>query len=513
MTAWGSGPGTGTSRFPAPVRVTRASALGTLSAISTLLLTFLGFAPADLSAQGMRGWVGTTVQMVELRPLGLDTIARSEVLTDADGNFLYQGQPVSCVAGDICTGYLALAKDRVVAATQDVSLTAWGFGMQGLSFTTLLRGRAHGGSDLLWPRSGDAFDVLLGYAQLIRGPWKVRAGRQEIRSGLGFPAFDGGSVAYTDRRLQVEAYAGRSLARGLREPAAEALRSLDDFFFDESVYLFGGSARARAFGSTLTGRYQREILSDRSSLVGERASLDFVTVLPHARVSGSADYDFSFEHLGKSHLTVSVPLRDGHLLVEATARRYMPYFQLSTIWGFFEPVAYSEGELRADWSARQNLGVWASGGYRSYGDTHTTEILARLTDHGWRASAGALWRPSEGWTVDASYRMEWGPGGFLNSGDVTARYQPTEKLSVAASGTTFQQIDEFRVGEGRAIGGGLSFDWRVVERASLTGGFSMLRHRDGGNVFTSPWNQNRAWTSLRIDVGEDPGMANRSRGR
>jgi hypothetical protein len=451
--------------------------------------------------------------MVELRPLGLDTVPRSEVLTDADGRFLYQGQRVSCVAGDLCTGYLALAKDRVIAATQDVSLTAWGFGVQGLSFTTLLRGRAHGGSDLLWPRSDDAFDMLLGYAQLRRGPWKVRAGRQEVRSGLGFPAFDGGSVAFTATQFQVEAYGGRSLARGLREPSADALRGLGDFFFDESSYLFGGSARGRVFGSTVTARYQREILADRSSLVGERASVDFVTVLPHARVSGSADYDFSFEQWGKSHLTLSMPLADGHWLVEATARRYMPYFQLNTIWGFFEPVAYSEGELRANWSARPNFGMWASGGYRSYGDTHTTKVFERLTDHGWRANAGALWQPTTDWTVDASYRLEWGPGGFLNSGDVSVRYQPTEDLSVSASGSTFQQIDEFRVGEGRAVGGGLSFDWRVLDRASLTGGFSVLRHRDGGNVFTSPWNQNRAWTSLKIDVGEDPGLANRRSGR
>jgi hypothetical protein len=50
------------------------------------------------------------------------------------------------------------------------------------------------------------------------------------------------------------------------------------------------------------------------------------------------------------------------------------------------------------------------------------------------------------------------------------------------------------------------------ERMSVLGGFSLIRHRDGGNVFTSPWNQGRAWTSVRFDIGGDPGLAN-SRGR
>ena len=87
------------------------------------------------------------------------------------------------------------------------------------------------------------------------------------------------------RRLHVgslrgEVYGGRSLARGLREPENEALRPLDDFFLDKSVVLLGGSVGARLFGVDADARYQREILSDRSSLVSERASLDFPPCCP-----------------------------------------------------------------------------------------------------------------------------------------------------------------------------------------------------------------------------------------
>ena len=484
-------------------RLTRA--LEALLAISLLAL------PTAAAGQSFRGWVGTTVQAVELRPLGIDTIPRSAVISTPDG-FFYEGRYVSCPSSQICTDYVALDKDHVVAATQDVSLTAWGFGVEGLSFTTLLRARAHAGSDLVWPRTGDAFDAILGYAQLVRGPLQLRAGRQDLRTGLGFAGFDGAHASYSWSRVQAEAYVGRSLARGLREPANEALRGLDDFFFDESVILYGAAVRTRFDATTVTARYHREILSDWSSLVGERASVDFNSILPDWRISGALDYDFSFEQFGKGHITFAKPVSDGHVLVEATARRYMPYFQLNTIWGFFEPVSYSELELRAGWSPRTTLGLWASGGWRDYGKPDADGVaFPSLRDHGWRANAGARWVPMDKWSVDGTYRFEWSPGGSMNSGDVAARYQPTQRFGVSASLTTFEQIEEFRVGVGRAYGGGLSFDAELMDRISLAGGMSVLRHTEADEsfAFNSPWDQTRGWTSLRIAVGEDPGMANR----
>lgn len=465
--------------------------------------------PVTAHAQALRGWVGTNVQGVELRPLILDTIPPSALDLQSDGTYRYQGRTVSCVLPEACTVYASGDQSMAWAATEDVSLTAWGFGVQGLSFTTLLRGRSDMGSDLVWPRTNDHFDAMLAYAQLVRGPFRVRAGRQEIRGGLGFPAFDGASAIYTRGRLGLEAYTGRSLARGLREPANTALEGLESYIVDQSSYLYGGSLRGNFSGTAFTARYQRELLADRSGLVSERGSFDFITPVPRGRLSGSLDYDFALHRTGKGHLTLGVPLKDGHWLVEASGRRYLPYFDLSTIWGFFEPVSYTEGEIRATWSPAGTLGAWVSGGYRNYGDTRTTEILQPLTGDGWRTNAGVRWLPADAWSVDGSYRLEWGPGGFMQSADASARYSPTDVWGVTASAQTFQQVEEFRVGNGRAVGGAISFDLGFGQRARLMGGMSVLRHRDGGTTSLSPWNQTRGWTSFRINVGEDPGLANR----
>jgi hypothetical protein len=467
--------------------------------------TVLG--PGVVLAQAYRGWTSTSLQVIELRPLGLDSVPRSEVVTDAGGRFLHEGNEVSCVLATVCTGYLALDDERTLAATQDLSLTAWGFGVEGLSITAFVRARARAGRDVVWPRSDDEFDALLAYAQLQRGGWHVRAGRLDVRSGLGFAAFDGGSASYSRGTIRGEVYGGRSLARGLREPQNEALRGLDGFLLDKSVLLVGASATARPWSTQVTARYQREILSDRSSLVSERASLDVSRTFPRFRLTGSIDYDFSFERAGKGHLTVSAPLAEGRWLVEASALRYLPYFDLSTLWGFFEPVSYSEVLGRLGWSPGPELGAWISGGWRTYGDTDATIIFRPMRDTGWRAEAGARWLAAPAWVVSGSYDLEWGPGGFLSSAEAAVRFSATERLAASVSALTFQQIEEYRLGEGRAFGGGASADYQFGERVSLALGFSLIRHRDGGNVFTSPWNQGRAWSSLRFDLGRDPGLA------
>jgi hypothetical protein len=308
-------------------------------------------------------------------------------------------------------------------------------------------------------------------------------------------------------------YGGRSLARGLREPQNEALRGLDGFLLDQGVLLVGASASGRPLDTQLTARYQREILRDRSGLVSERISFDAARAFPRASVSGSIDYDFSFQRAGKGHATLSVPLRDGLWLVEGTALRYVPYFDLSTLWGVFEPVAYAEVLVRVGWSPRPELGAWISGGRRSYGDTETVIILRPMRDTGWRADAGGRWRASETWTLSGGYQLEWGPGGFLSSAEASLRYEASEWLSASLSALTFQQIEEYRLGQGRAFGGGASVDYRLGERTSMTAGFSLVRHRDGGTVFTSPWNQARAWSSLRLELGRDPGLAGRGGAR
>jgi len=475
------------------------------------------FAPGlalPLQAQSVRGWVGTTVRYVQLRPLAVDTVSFDEVTVDENGVPRYEGREVACTPAVECTFWRTEPSDDVVHGSHDLSLTAWGFGVQGLSTTLLLRARSEITGGFTWPRSDDRLDAFLAYAQLVRGGFRVRAGRQEIRSGLGFNSFDGLALRWVPRRrLRVEAYGGRSLARGLREPRNEALEGLQDFVPDQDAYLLGAAVEGEPVaGTAVVGRYQREIWFDRSALVSERASLDVTSsTLPPLRVDASADWDFAFARFGKAHVTLRYPLPGLSLGLEGTVRRYVPYFDLHTIWGFFDPVAYHEVEARTSWSPRPEIGLWASGARRWYEDAHASnflDVLQPLRSTAWRASSGVGWRPSPEWSAEGTYRLEWANGGFLSSVDLSTRWAPLDWLSLTAMGTALQQFEEFRLGESTALGGGGSAGIELGSRLRLDLGLTVYRLDTEGRRFQADrsWSQLRGWSSLRVDVGGDPGL-------
>jgi hypothetical protein len=461
------------------------------------------------AAQDFRGVATGAARYVQIRPLVRDTIPLSAVEQRANGQF-FEDVPVTCVSGtQICVRYISGAVQHAVALTQDVSVTAWGLGMRGLSATLLLRGRADAGGEFDWPRSDDAFDAILGYLELDRGPWRVRLGRQRSTSGLGFAGFDGASAIISPvRQIQLEAFGGRSLARGLAEPRNEVLQGLEDFLLDRDAWLLGATAWIEPYaGGAITARYQRELWSDRSGLLSERASLDVRTPLPGPfSLSASADYDFVFKQLGKSSATLRAPLGSAQSFwLEATGRRYVPYFELWTIWGLFDPAAYHEAELRASWRATPSLSLRAAGGWRWYDNTDAEVVLSELPDEAQRASAGLVWRATPGWSLAGEYTLEKGFGAFLSSGHVSAQWQANEQFTVTLDGTAFQQIEEFRVGDGTVLGGGLGLGWDLSARLGIDAGASLYHQTFDGRPGSPDWNQARGWASLRIGFGQDAG--------
>jgi hypothetical protein len=463
------------------------------------------------AGQSFRGTATSTGRYIQVRPISPDSVPLSEVERRPDGDY-HNGIRVICTAGfNTCARYVAGPVENAYVLTQDVSLTAWGLGLQGLSATFSLRGRADTGSDFVWPRSADAFDAMLAYAELDRGAWRIRAGRQRSASGLGFAGFDGASILFdATSRLQLEAFGGRSLARGLTEPRNEALRSIESFVLDRQAWLMGGTAWFEPYaGASLTARYQREIWSDRSGLLSERASIDFRSPLPGPfSLSASADYDFAFGRIGKASATVRAPLGgERPLWLELMGRRYVPWFELWTIWGFFEPAAWHEAELRASWRPSPSLFLSGYGGWRLYDDTQTEVILSELPDESQRAGLGAVWNTSEKLSLSGDYAIEKGFGAFLSSGNLRARYQVLEPLYVALDATAFQQIEEFRVGDGTVLGGGGAIGWEFSTRTSLDAGFNVYRQTFKGRPGSPDWNQARGWASLRIGFGREPGNA------
>jgi hypothetical protein len=476
-----------------------------LAATVALSLSLAG----GLSAQDLRGTATGTAQFIQIRPIRLDTVPLASVQRNPDGTFTFEGARITCLTGfSFCLRYAAGDVEDATVFTQDVSFTAWGLGMQGLSATVLLRARADAGGGFIWPRSDDPFDAMLAYAELNRGLWRVRLGRQRTAGGLGFAGYDGASVLVQPALpLLIEAFGGRSLARGLDEPRNDALRGVEDFVLDRDAWLFGGAARFEPLaGVAIAARYQREIWSDRSGLLSERASLDVRAPLPAGlTVSASTDYDLAFDRVGKSNVTLQSRLRDGTLRVELVGRRYVPYFELWTVWGFFEPAAWHEAELRAAWQPRPGMSLRVHGGLRWYDDTETTVIFSELPDRARRAGAGLSWEINDAWMLNGDYAVETGFGAFLSTGSVSARWQTFERLALTFNAAAFQQIEEFRLGEGVVLGGGGSAAWEFSDRIGIDAGASVYRQTFSNRPNMPDWNQLRGFARLRIAFGSDPG--------
>ncbi len=478
---------------------------------AALALLALAVASSSLAAQGVRGTAVTNLRYLTLRPIQLDTVDRADVV-EVDGTYLHHGSRVFCLAHtDRCVRYLPADVAEAVVATQDISATAWGLGVQGLSATVLVRARGDLGNDLSWPTASDEFDAILAYAELQRSDYRVRAGRQRTLSGLGFAGFDGVELTLFPRPgVRAQAYGGRSLARGLSEPRHEALAAIEDFVLDQDAWLYGAFVElAPRGGATVGVRYQREIWADRIGLLSERASVDVRSDLPGSfRVHGSLDYDFAFGRVGKGHVTLQGRLPGDWGWVEVTGRRYVPYFELSTIWGFFSPTEYEEAEVEATLLRFRPLTVWASAGWRTYGDPEISVIGPPITDRSRRFGLGARWSGGP-WLASAEYRLETGLGAFLSSGDMYVRFAPSEAWAVTVRGSAFQQIEQFRVGDntvwGGGVGGEVALPWRMRLRAGVDAYAQSLDdrglHADFGQV--------RAHTILTIPFGEDPGMKGR----
>ena len=475
------------SRYPRSARAAGVALAGVL----------LCCGPGTLNAQSVRGWTSTSARFVQVSPLVLDSTGT--------------GQSPSCSLDPAsCITYATGPRQQALALTQDLSLIAWGLGVRGLSVTARLRSRLQVAGAFDWPRADDHIDAILAYAEYVRPGFRGRAGRQRTNSPLGFAGYDGLSVALSPARwLDMEAFGGRSLAQTLNQPANDAFRGLEDLLLDSDAWLFGGVLRASLGPASAVGvRYQRESYRDGSTLLSERSSVtvDAGDLPAGLRLHGRLDYDFGTGRLGKSEVRVSTSAV-GPWTARLTYRHTVPYFDLSTIWGYFRPVAYDEFGLAVSRNVADGFGVWTEGGLRQYGDTETTTVLEPLRDTAWRLASGATWQASSEWTVTGRHRLEWGAGGVLNSGSLGARWAAGTAWDLGLTLSALQQFEEFRVGEGALIGLGAQAHRRVGERIELGGGGSIFRRTRSGTDAAFDSGQFRAWSEVRLAFGADPGRA------
>ncbi|MEE8476985.1 MAG: hypothetical protein V3S19_01365 [Gemmatimonadales bacterium] len=484
----------------------------TVVTLSVATFALLGWSVEAAQAQQWRGRFFTRVQYVDAQPFRLDSVPIDSA-TGAGRQRLWGRTTVACEpAANHCFFYTSDPVVSTAPVIQDFDLNIWGFGVEGLRAYVNTRFRTALGDEEFWPRTDDHFDLLNGYLELRRASYRVRVGRDYQVTGLGYYGYDGGSVEIrlgSTNPVEFEAYGGWGLERGIPETAtSKALASLEEFQARERNLLLGFRASVRpARGTSIEAVYQREIDKSWENIASERVAVD-ATYYPSAKVSfqGHADYDLATGWWGKAGATVGWSPAS-RVYVEGRVFRYRPVFSLQTIWAVFTPVPYTGYGATVGLRPLSNLSVRVSGERHDYAETDAEVFFQSVTERTWRASTGVSWQPKDKWSVDGTFTLNYTAGSALNAGDLRVSYRPRDNLTLGASTSAFQQVGEYRVGDGRVFSAGANFQWRS-DLATVWGSIDRYRHdRRNVDVLQPDWSQTRASLGLTFYVGSEPGRA------
>ncbi len=461
--------------------------------------------PATLPAQSVRVSGVTTMRYIGIRPLTADSVLAADVPGTTLIRETVDGHTVRCVEGaTYCRFFRSADALAAVPASQDLSVSAWGFG-RGLRVFARARARASlAAGEAVWPRADDPLDILAAYAELDRPAFRIRAGRQWATTGLGFYNFDGASLVVRPvRPLRLEGFGGWSLVRGLNEPiTGGALAAVESFVPEDRGLLAGVRVQFRPSAALdASAVYQREIRSDRAALYSERAAagLAWRTDVTTVETDLEADVALGVVNEARARATVH-PSRT--LGLDVFARRHRPYFDLWTIWGVFDPVGFDELGAGATWRGGPYT-LEAHGSWRTYPETGASHPFTDFNSDGWRlrASAGARLRD---WTLNGWYVYDLGFGAAGGQGGLRAERPLARDAFAALTAHAFQRAYEFRVRSGTVIGLAGDVGVPLGSRARVLGGLTGYLHTGSGADVD--WSQLRGSLRLEWTLGAEPGL-------
>ena len=479
--------------------------------VAVLLAFFVSGAIRPIRAQTVRATGITSIQVIQVRPLVIDSVPLSEAPGEDLIRRTADGRLVRCVTGELVCRYTRSAERETVAPLiQDMDVNVWGFGRGIRAYAQLRTRTSLGGDAALWPRADDRFDALAAFVELDRERFRLRGGRQWKTSGLGYYNFDGVTALYRAMPgLTIEMFGGWSLARSLNEPrTSEAIAAVEAFAPDKRALLLGAQAWYRpSLAFSIGGLYQREIRSDRLGLYSERIALDAAYRFARGSLSATLETDVAAREINDARLTASYGLRPD-ITVNAYGRIYEPFFELWTIWGVFDPVGFREVGGGATWRTMTETPVEVSLDFsrRSYADASASTVFGSYSTDGWNAALTGSFRASPAWLVQGAYRIDLGFGAARSEATFRVERGLSQDMHVGASVVGFERQFEFRVAEGTVWGLGLDGRLRLGDRGRVSGSVSSYRHFGAAGIPDVDWSQFRGMLRFEWTVGPEPGL-------
>jgi hypothetical protein len=469
-------------------------------------LGVLGLLPAAATAQGYQVRLDTRWQAAAYRGVQLDSIAAADTVSQpGSGPLSPDGFAVRCRPdGSYCTFFRPGATVRAAPLTTTATITAWGVGLPGLSVHAVGRAGLDLGDANAWPGTEPAAQLLAGYAEYGAPRWTARLGRQDVASRLGSIAFDGAALVARDARrgLELRGYAGWGLSRGVALPVTSpALNPLDEFQPQRRQLVAGASAGWRAAPVDVRVDYLREVDPRSHYFVSERVGLQSaLRPVPGLTVAAGADYDLASGWWGSAEASLAYTFRA--VYARFAARRYRPHFELWTVWGAFSPVPYRAADALLTVTATSRVQLRARYERYAFEAAEANTPLLGVEQDGWRWEVGGTVTPAVGWTLDGSYRREFGPGAAAATAAASLTYAPSRRLSVTALASGVDRPLEFRFNEAVVRSFGVDAALEATDRIQV--GLNLMRYdeshrRPDAGAFD--WDQFRAAARVVLLLG------------
>jgi hypothetical protein len=446
--------------------VTRTLARGALLGLA------LAVAVADASAaQGYRLSLDSRIQRVAFRGLQTDSIRADSVMPGAPsgGPTTPGGIGVNCPVGlQYCYYFAPGTTQQTAPATMTADLTMWGFGVRGLSLHADVRGNANAGDDI-WPGMHPTIQLWEGYLDYSMGWFGLRAGRQIIRSRLGYAGFDGGQLRLRSGRSGLEAigYGGLGLARASALPISSGnLNPLDEFQPPERNEIWGAVGSWNTGPGELRVEWQREIDRSTRYFQSERMALSgALRPVRHLNLAGGAEYNLAEGIWGSADLAAQY--NDRLITASAGVRRYRPFFPLWSVWPAFSPVANNSVFGTAAVTVVRGFQVRGRAEHYKYDDPATETPLVTIRNDGNRYAVGGTITRLPRWTFDAGYAYTAGVGGAMGGWDASVGYQPAGQLTLRLYGATNIRPLEYRYEDSFTRWLGFDAEWRILENLNF----------------------------------------------
>ena len=480
---------------------------------------------APLHAQGYNVRLDAWYQSVAYRGWTQDSIPASSAQQDANGSwYTPDGIAARCPAGAVyCTYYSAGPELRGQPFVSTLDAGLWGFGVEGLrakvrarlgtDFSDPLGQGAVDTSLTVWPAVDPTIQLLEGYMEYGNRLVTARAGRMHIYSRLGWVGLDGGyaQLRPLGGKLKFGAWGGWGLARGTALPVTSPnLDPLGEYRPTVRPTVLGADAGWAIKGFEGKVTYQAEIDTDVEKLVGERGAIE-MAVRPGAGFSilGSVEHNFGTGKAGGHDIHVRYQDPGGWVQLIVGERRYVPYFPLWSVWAVFSPQPYStrwgsielyplrglvlrtRGEA---YSYTQGGSVVGTQGEQSAATTGA--LSGGVEDRGWRWNAGATYSGVRGFTLDANYHAEYGPGASSHGWDARLLWAPQKLFSLTVHGGHLLRPLEYRWNDSKVWTMGFRGDLQLRDQLYLNAEvirYDETRQRPDAAAFS--------WDQTRFNIG------------